>query len=197
MKLGWLSSTLFCFGETIEPAVSHISDAVVPITVCTWYDVDNIGREFQIISLGHVNLFAVVCKDYLVISWIRSHKKCLYHASVHSSEGPRKAWRASSDSHKSKCSHANHEAHSPTVTAKNIEHLWVMADRRRRRRLGIHSTSASSADHNTQYRPDDSVGSSEAYRSHISIRYSTYARPITQWIYDWAAFQFQQGLSWH
>ncbi|KAL1248094.1 hypothetical protein QQF64_023470 [Cirrhinus molitorella] len=44
------------------------------------------------------------------------------------------------DSRKSKCSRADHEARSPTVTAKNIEHLWVMADRRRRRRLGIRST---------------------------------------------------------
>ncbi len=44
------------------------------------------------------------------------------------------------DSRKSKCSRTDHKARSPTVTAKNIEHLWVMADRRRRRRLGIHST---------------------------------------------------------
>ncbi len=46
MKLGWWSSTLFCFAETIEPTANHISDAVMPITSCTWYDSDNIDREF-------------------------------------------------------------------------------------------------------------------------------------------------------
>ncbi|ROI37127.1 hypothetical protein DPX16_3065 [Anabarilius grahami] len=143
------------YGKTPSHVVSLWMSLPEMMTTCSTSPADRVGT--------------VVCKDYLVISWIRSHNKQLHHASVHSSEGPRKAWRASSDSRKSKCSHANHEARSPTVTAKNIEHLWVMADRRRRRRLGIHSTSARSADHNTQYRPDDSVGRTFRKREGVDL----------------------------
>ncbi|KAK2867705.1 hypothetical protein Q8A67_025822 [Cirrhinus molitorella] len=59
------------------------------------------------------------------------------------------------DSRKSKCSRADHEARSPTVTAKNIEHLWVMADRRRRRHnpLGMKSVRMRSCTIHMKLRP--------------------------------------------
>lgn len=57
---------------------------------------------------------------------MHSHQKDPHHASMHSSEGPRKASADLNAATLTPRAQQNHKAHRPTVTAKSIEHLWVM-----------------------------------------------------------------------